>query len=180
MDTKEPEFRCGTGIAKDSLVKKFNLPYESWMQDYPYEVADPEQVDFYLQCYAELTDDDEKFVMMRFLIQAIDGHVGWDFYHYWKKLKEILIKDFLIHEYTVYYWCCFDKHELEECFNIAPFMRELWCMQKYTHREQKLSSAELAEIIAKEIRYLVADEKFEKLQEEIEYAINTRKSLGDY
>lgn len=27
-----------------------------------------------------------------------------DFLHYWNKVKPILIKNYLIHEYTVHYW----------------------------------------------------------------------------
>jgi predicted protein tyrosine phosphatase len=48
------------------------------------------------------------------------------FIKYWQQIKPILQKDFHIHEYTIYYWACFDYENQVDFFKIAPLMRQLW------------------------------------------------------
>lgn len=183
MNTREPKFRCGTAKAIYSVVIKFNLPHEEWMQDFPIEISDAEKIEDYFGFYDQVTDDDEKFVLMELLIQATtEQPTSWDLYHSWLELKQRLIQDFLIHEYTVYYWCCFDNKDIEECWSITPYMRELWYQQKYSNRRDKLKSLELAEIIANELKDygLINDNEISEAIEKIEYIIDTRKSLNDY
>jgi hypothetical protein len=45
---------------------------------------------------------------MEMLIQALtDIENETEFKKYWNLLKERIIKDFKIHEYTIFYWSCY-------------------------------------------------------------------------
>ena len=123
----EPIFRCGTRKAIDELAEELNLPNETWMQDWPYEVVIPEDVEKYIEHYEKLTDEDKKFVLMEGIIQATeDQDTGVYFLKYWNRIKPLLENDFYIHEFTVYYWSCFDNKNIKDCWKITPFMRQLW------------------------------------------------------
>lgn len=123
----EPTFRSGTRKAISELAEELSLRYDLTMQDWSYEVANPNDIDKYIYHYVLTTDDDKKFVLMEMLIQATENQIEKDsFYRYWDIVKNILHKDFTIHEYTVYYWSCFDKQNLNDCWTITENMRELW------------------------------------------------------
>ncbi|QSB27123.1 hypothetical protein [Flavobacterium sp. CLA17] len=123
----EPKFRCSTRAAIDKLVKELNMPYDDWMQDWPYEIADSNDIDTYISHYRKLIDDDEKFVLMQAIIQANeDQNQPEQFLKYWITVQDLLKTDFCIHEYTVYYWSCFDTEDIDDCVKISSFMRELF------------------------------------------------------
>lgn len=123
----ESEFRCGTRKAMDELAEELNLPFEEWMQDWPYEVASSEDLDKYLGHYQMLSDEDKKFVLMEAIIQATEDQIGDELFEKsWNKVKPLLEKNFTIHEYTIHYWCCFDNDDLDDCWKIAGNMRQLW------------------------------------------------------
>ncbi len=131
MNTKEPKFRFVTAKTRNSLIAKFNLPFESWMQDWPYEISDPNKIDDYIRYYDQVTNDDEKFCLMELLIQSNDEQSEiLKFNHYWLKIKTRLINNFPIHEYTIYYWSAFGNENFESTWNVTPYMRELWRSQK--------------------------------------------------
>jgi len=123
---KEPKFRCGTKKAINELVAQYDYPHEDWMQDWPYEIADPNNIKDYFQHYDEQTDDDKKFSLMEMLIQALtDVENENDFKKNWILLKKRIINDFKIHECTIFYWCSFGEN-LSDCWKITPKMREIW------------------------------------------------------
>ncbi len=133
MTVKEPKYRCGTKKAIDELVAKYNYPYANWMQDWPYEIADHKEIENYFLHYDEQTDDDKKISLMEMLIQSLtDVENETDFNKKWIRLKKLILKDFKIHEYTVFYWSCFDLN-LNNCWKITPNIRELW---KEIHNER--------------------------------------------
>ena len=135
----EPEFRCGTAKAIQKLVKELNMPYEDWMQDWPYEVASPNEIDKYICYYRKLTDDDEKFVLMEAIIQATeDLNTDKLFEEYLSIIKHLLEDNFTIHQYTIYYWASFDNEDIDDCWKISLFMRELFGVQQ----EKKLRISE--------------------------------------
>ncbi|WP_075341125.1 hypothetical protein [Tenacibaculum agarivorans] len=126
MKIKEPEFRCGTKKAIESLVNEYNYPYENWMLDWPYEIANPEKIQSYFTHYNEQDDEDKKFSLIQMLIQALtDIDNEKEFKKNWQQLKLLIIKDFKIHEYTIFYWCCFGE-KLSDCWKITPYMRKVW------------------------------------------------------
>ncbi len=123
MKIKEPDFRCGTKKAIEELVAEYKYPYEEGMQDWSYEIADPKKIKEYFKHYDEQTDEDKKFSLMEMLIQAItDTNNKSEFEKYWNKLKELLIKDFELHEYTIFYWSCLGEN-LTDCWKITKNMR---------------------------------------------------------
>lgn len=127
----EPAFRCGTKKAIDELARELNLPNDKWMQDWPYEVVISSDIEKYINHYNTLTDDDKKFVLMEGIIQSIeDQSTDALFNRYWNIVRPLLKADFKIHEYTIYYWSCFDNENIDDCWNITPLMRQLWIEQK--------------------------------------------------
>ena len=44
----------------------------------------------------------------------------------WRRIREHLKTEFALHRYTIFYWCCKGEENMEYCFYITPFMRELW------------------------------------------------------
>ncbi|GAA3762980.1 hypothetical protein [Flavobacterium ginsengiterrae] len=127
----EPKFRCGTREAINKLATELNMPFDEWMQDWPYEVANSEEIEKYISHYRKVTDDDEKFVLMQAIIQAAEDQKQQEqFLKYWLIVQELLKQDFQIHEYTIYYWSCFDTQDIQDCFKISVFMRDLFVNQK--------------------------------------------------
>ncbi len=123
----EPTFRCGTRKAIEELAEELNLPYEKWMQDWPYEVVIASDIDKYIGHYETLLDDDKKFVLMEGIIQATEDQKTEElFLKYWEKINIILKKDFSIHEFTIHYWSCFDIENIKDCWKLTPLMRQLW------------------------------------------------------
>ena len=123
----KPEFRCGTKKAIDELAEELNLPNHPTMQDWSYTAGHPNDIDKYIAHYNLTTDEDKKFVLMELIIQATEDQIEkTNFNKYWDKVKNILQKNFTIHEYTIFYWSCFDTQNVNDCWTITENMRELW------------------------------------------------------
>lgn len=123
----EPTFRCGTRKAIDELAEELNLPNDLTMQDWSYEVANPNDIDKYISHYGLTTDDDKKFVLMEIIIQATEEQNKEElFQKYCETIKPILETDFKLHEFTIHYWACFDNEKLDDSWKIANLMRQLW------------------------------------------------------
>lgn len=130
----EPTFRCGTRKAIDELSVELNLPYENWMQDWPIEVIVPADIKNYIDHYGKLTNDDKKFVLMEGILDATEYQPTEELYlKYWNGVRQILDKDFAIHEYTIHTYACFDTETIEDCYKLTPGMREIWTI-KTTNR----------------------------------------------
>jgi hypothetical protein len=97
-------------------------------------------------------------------------------------LKPILWEDFELHAYTIYYWGVFDNENLDDCWTITPYIRELWFKKYYQKQLHKLSSHEFAHILSNELIRcsLIGEGKVVEIVEVIENIINVRKSIGDY
>ena len=123
----EPKFRCGTKKAKYELADALDLPIDSTTQDWSFTVGNPEDIEKYISHYNLTPDEDTKFVLMEIIIQATEDQVeSTDFQKYWDNIKILLETDFLLHEYTIFYWSCFDSQNLENCWRISENMRALW------------------------------------------------------
>ncbi|WP_052085236.1 hypothetical protein [Cellulophaga sp. E6(2014)] len=183
MNREEPKFRCGTGKAMEKIAADLNLRIESGMQDWSYEVADEKDFEKYLIHYDKLNNDDEKFVLMEILIQsATEQTKVSDFDNCWIELRNRIISDFEIHKYTVYYWCLFDNENLEDCWTITPYIRELWRKKYYSENTNIISSSELAELITDDLlNYgLIELKNKDEVKKITKEKIDVRKSLGDY
>jgi hypothetical protein len=127
MNMDEPTFRCGTSKAMNAVAAELNLLIQHWSQDWSYEVADPKDIDRYLELYIRTTDSDQKFVLMEIIIQALnDQDQEENFLKYWDQVKLMLERGFKLHEYTIYYWSCVDDDKEEHTWAITPGMREVW------------------------------------------------------
>jgi hypothetical protein len=56
----EPKPRYGTKKAIDELSKELNLHNEEWMQDWPFEVVNPNDIEKYISHYKLIIDKDKK------------------------------------------------------------------------------------------------------------------------
>ena len=122
-----PAFRCGAKKAIDELAEELNLPNDSAMQDWSYEVSNPNDVDKYISHYYLTTDDDKKFVLMEVIFQAlIDQSDNQQLLIYWEKVCPILADNFNVHELTVHYWKDLTDDNFENCTTLSPLLRQLW------------------------------------------------------
>ncbi|RSK43209.1 hypothetical protein [Hymenobacter rigui] len=127
MLLQKPPFRCETRQAIDELAKELNLPNEPHMQDWSWEVANPLDIDKYVQHYLSLTDEDKKFALMEIIIQAVENQEKTvEFSKCWGVLEPILKENFSLHKWSIWYWSFFETDDLANCWLIAPFMREVW------------------------------------------------------
>lgn len=124
---KEPKPRYGTLKAIEELSRELNLRHEQWMQDWPVEVVNPDDIEKYIAHYSLTVDADKKFLLMEAIIQATtEQRVKTDFEKYWNIVKPLLIANFSLHEYSIFYWSCFEMDDLMDCWQITPNMRQLW------------------------------------------------------
>ena len=105
----EPPFRCSIKKALDELEIELNLkeknPYWESMAGYSYTPGNPNDIQEYLDYYEQLKDDDKKFTLMEMILDSLaDQPNEIEFLNFWQKAKPILIKDYLIHEFTIHYW----------------------------------------------------------------------------
>ena len=69
-----------------------------------YTPGNPEDLQEYLAYYAQLEDEYKKFTFMEMILDAIAQQSNErDFMNYWWKVKPILIEDYVIHEFTIYF-----------------------------------------------------------------------------
>ena len=127
MEIKEPKFRCGTEKAIRELAHELELPFDSGMQDWSYEIANPSEIEKYIRLYDILNDEDKKFVLMEAIIQAVEDQKKTTLFNkYWQETQKRLISDFETHQYTVFYWSLFENENSEDCWKLTPNMRTIW------------------------------------------------------
>jgi hypothetical protein len=56
--------------ARQTIAQKLNLPYRDSMQDWPWEVAKPGEIESYIRLYDQTIDEDELFLLMGMLLQV--------------------------------------------------------------------------------------------------------------
>ncbi|WP_273803589.1 hypothetical protein [Providencia rettgeri] len=126
----EPPPRYETAAAIQQLVIRLNLSNEIWMQDWAYIVAKPEHIDSYLSLYYLLSDEDQKFTLMMVLLQALEEQDTQSAQaKYEAEIRSLLLKEYSLHAYTIFHWCCFDNDDLSDCWKITPMMREIYDSQ---------------------------------------------------
>ena len=123
----EPQPRYVTDEAILALVKEFDYPYHANMQDWEYEVAKFDDIEKYFAKYDSTDDEDIRFLLMIMIIETSNENRCFDWIsEFWPRVQALIRKNFLLHEYTVYYWCDFDNENIEDCFYITASMRTLW------------------------------------------------------
>ena len=126
----EPPFRFSTKKALDELAIELNLrekiPHWDSMAGLSYTPGNPADIQAYLVHYAQLKDDDKKFTLMEMILDAIAQQSNErDFMKYWRKVEPILIKDYVIHEFTIHYWKDMTKGNFERSEMMTPLVRDL-------------------------------------------------------
>ena len=126
MEIQEPEFRCGDNW--EELATLFHYEIDKNDQDWTYIVAESERIDEYIQAYdTTVTNEDTKFSLVEMIIQALTDQASNEIMkEKWKTVRELLDKDFELNKYTIYYWCCWDNDDINDCWEVAPLMREFW------------------------------------------------------
>ena len=123
-------WRFHTKEARDKLAARFGLPNEAGMQDWHWQVADPERVDEFLAAYrsGELSED-ERFTLMDTIIHSSQGWTDTETeLRQWNDILALLEENIELHIYTLCYWACLEtsEDELEElAFEAAPDMRAI-------------------------------------------------------
>jgi hypothetical protein len=119
-------------ILTSEAIKKLNvllnLPYMEWMQDWEIELADPSRVEEFSKIYSQASlTSDEKKALMSLIIASFEAylHEYGNNPSQWDKIRDLIEKDYDMHEQAVNYWSCFDI-ELSDEFAISPLMRALW------------------------------------------------------
>jgi len=137
MNNREPKPRFATQEAIQALSAKFNWTYMDWMQDWPLEITDEISIRDCLNEYKKLSDDDEKFLLMKAILYTLDEETTENELElYSDEVIELLNHDFAIHEFTVFYWTLYDHPESEDGFKITPMMRKVWKMNEENAPQQ--------------------------------------------
>jgi hypothetical protein len=126
MEIKEPKFRGGGNWQE--IANLFNYKIGKHDQDWTYTVVEPEKIDDYILAYdTSITNEDTKCSLMEMIIQSLTEQDNDEIMNLkWKKVKEILNRDFELQKYTIYYWCCWDNEDIDDCWAVTPLMREFW------------------------------------------------------
>lgn len=133
----EPTLRCGTRKAIDELAGELNFLNKSTMQDWSYEVANPDDIDKYISHYNSIRDEDKKFVLMEIIIQATEAqNTEALFQKCCETIRPILDANFKLHEFTIYFWACLDNENLEDCWKITPLIRRIWEDKRTTKKDK--------------------------------------------
>lgn len=126
MEIKEPEFRCGGNWQE--LAEIFGYQIDKQDQDWTYTIVESERINEYIEAYdALVTNEDSKFSLMEMIIQALTDQGSIKLINKsWIRVKKLLDKDFDLHKYTIYYWCCWEEKDINNCWEVTPLMREFW------------------------------------------------------
>ena len=112
----------------DKLAEYFGYPLDEKDQDWTYTIVEPERIQDYIDAYRNVEFDDlAKMGLMEMIIQSCcDQPTQTLMEEYWKQLKKLLIVDFELHNYQIWYWCIWDEKDDINLWEIAPTMRQLW------------------------------------------------------
>jgi hypothetical protein len=115
--------------ARQWVAEQLDLPYHDDMQEWPWEVADSECIEDYVQLY-NWAADAERVVIMEMLLQAATMQPDPDKLRLdWEKIEVLLTQNAHLHAYTAQYWCIWDRSEQD--FNryhprVSPYVRVWW------------------------------------------------------
>ena len=129
MSVPEHLWRFPTRAAIDSLAKRFGLPNEPGMQDWEYEVADPDRLDEFIDAYDNGgLSDDERFTLMETILESFDELLGASgvLDPRWEQNLARLDRNIGLHAHSVWYWSCVGRDDPEEQFRITTSVRRIF------------------------------------------------------
>lgn len=133
MSVPEHLWRFPTRAAIDALAARFGLRNEPDMQDWEWEVADPNRIEEFLGAYesGELTED-ERFVLMETIIQSFEeSEYSLTGNPLWERILSHLEENIALHIYTVWYWADLEE-EFSDNWRVTPSIREI--LERHRHR----------------------------------------------
>lgn len=109
-----------------ALAQRFNLPYDPFMQDWEYEVADPNRIDEFIDAYlSNELNEDEKFALMDTILQSFeDSSKTLDSDQQWNIILQLLEDNLDIHATTICYWA-YGNSAYTLCWRITPDLRKI-------------------------------------------------------
>ena len=123
---RDISYRFSTTSARIQVAAKLGLHYDHLWQDWEIEVANSSKIDEYLNLYASLKDEDEKFVLMQIIFQAInDLDELVEIACYWDKIHPMLVEEYLLHRFTIRYWASLENRSPVFEWPISPYLRTL-------------------------------------------------------
>ncbi|MEM8641247.1 MAG: hypothetical protein AAGG51_20885 [Cyanobacteria bacterium P01_G01_bin.54] len=137
-------WRHPTRSAIDSLAKRFDLPNDEKMQDWEYEVADPDRVAEFIDAYksGELSED-ERFTIMETIIQSFeDQEKPLEENKEWQEVLRLIEINLDLHICTVWYWSLVEDEpkDKSEWWKVTPFIRPILARNCYKYTEQDVHS----------------------------------------
>ena len=124
---KTPPFRSWTKEAAQKVAERLSLPFDDSMQDWPIEVVNPNDIDTYLEQYSSAGNSDEKFVLMEMIIQSLEEHPDESrLESNWDAVRTILIDNFEIHQFTIYYWADLKGGRNCDQWKMSDKLRQVW------------------------------------------------------
>lgn len=104
------------------------------MQDWPWEVAETEDLEKYFHLYHRIDAHAEasvRIVVMEMILEAAsNGTLSTvELREVWPRIQSLLDQDTVMLATTAMYWCNWEleEQELEEyAFRVAPYMRNWW------------------------------------------------------
>ena len=126
MPTEPPE-RIWTKQSIDRLADRFKLANEPGMQDWAYEVADPNRIEEFCRALNEFRGDpDTQFTLVDIILQSFEeSDVELNDNETWEALLHYLEQNAELHAYQIWYWSSFNS-ELSDAWRISPFLRAIW------------------------------------------------------
>lgn len=115
----------------ERLRARFDLPFGfDETQDWEVLCANGRRAGEFLARYEQASSglsDDDRFALMALIIASFDDWLtdGGAMEPLAGRLRQQLISDFHIHEYSVWYWSLWDWKP-DQFFAVTPFMREIW------------------------------------------------------
>ncbi|WP_335961008.1 hypothetical protein [Acinetobacter bereziniae] len=115
-----------TASAIHALAQRFNLLYDHFMQDWEYEVADPNRIDEFIDAYlSNELNEDEKFALMETILQSFEeSSKTLDSDQQWNTILQLLEDNLDIHATTICYWA-FGNSAYTLCWRITPDLRKI-------------------------------------------------------
>ena len=127
MTAPEHLWRFPTRDAIASLANRFGLANAPDMQDWEWEVADPERIEEFLGAYlnGDLSDD-ERFTLMEVLLQSFeDSEADLASDPRWGQVLSALDQHIDLHAFSVWGWSCVDKPVNADWWRVTPWLRRI-------------------------------------------------------
>ena len=105
----------------------FGLPNNARMQDWAYEVADPERlVEFFDALDHYEAEPETQYTLMDMVLQSLEeAEVDLLDSEIALSIESHLKKNYELHAYQIWYWSAFDI-ALADAWRISPFLRNIW------------------------------------------------------